>query len=228
VAEGKGLRGRRSVERISTQTAPELIVETLERRPEPVVIVSLADCRMSPRPGAKTRGQTKIGVWSSWAGFALVRDPGKTARATETNLHNDPEAAARVLHSGIPTTLVPAEVTFKTKLLNSDRERIRQAASPLAKAMTAMTDEWEPRLAQFMKGFGVGPYFEDGAVMLHDPLAVATLIDPSLVKIVPERIRLEVEKGKIRTITDPQGPIAIGLVIEADIPRLATREHNVR
>jgi len=87
--------------------------------------------------------------------------------------------------------------------------------------MTAMTAEWEPRLTQFMKGFGVGSYYEDGAVMLHDPLAVATLVDPSLVKIVRERIRVEMEKGKIRTIADPQGPIAIDLVTEADIARLS-------
>jgi purine nucleosidase len=223
--EGKGfLAEDEVVGGITPQAAPVLMVDVLQRAAEPVVIVSVGGLsnvaealRQAPAIKSKIR---RLVIMGGCVRPFLIE--GKTLpERLETNLHNDADAAAKVLQSGIPITLVPAEVTFKTKLLNADRARLRQADTRLAKGMTAMTDEWEPRLAQFMTGFGVSSYYQNGSVMLHDPLAVATLIDDSLVKIVPERIRIEVDKGKIRTVVDPLGPIAIDLVIEADIAKLS-------
>jgi purine nucleosidase len=139
----------------------------------------------------------------------------------ETNLHNDVDAAAIVLRSGLPITLVPAEVTFQTNLRQSDFERIRKATSPLAVAMTKLTLVWEPIMKGFLKTAGVGAYYEDGVAMLHDPLAVSTLIDPTLVKMERMRIRIEVEKGSIRTVADAGGPIVIDLVSSADLKGLS-------
>ncbi len=127
----------------------------------------------------------------------------------ETNLHNDVGAAWVVFESGVRITLVPAETTFRTKLLNADLDRIKNSPTRLAKAMTAMTAEWEPRLKQFMTSFGAGSYYSDGAVMLHDPLAVPTLVEPDLVTTEQRRIRVEVEKRNIRTIADAASPLVI-------------------
>lgn len=72
-----------------------------------------------------------------------------------------------------------------------------------------------------MATFGVRSYYSDGTVMLHDPLAVATLVEPNLVTTEQRRIRVAVEKGNIRTIADPAGPIMIEVVTSADIARLS-------
>jgi inosine-uridine nucleoside N-ribohydrolase len=139
----------------------------------------------------------------------------------ETNLHNDVDAAAVVLRSGVPVTLVPAEITFQTKLLRRDFERIQKTRTPLAEALSQMTLVWEPIMKGYLNSVGVGGYYADGVVMLHDPLAVAALVAPKLMKIERQRIRLEVKTGTIRTIADPEGPITVDLVVSADVVGLS-------
>jgi inosine-uridine nucleoside N-ribohydrolase len=136
----------------------------------------------------------------------------------ETNLHHDVKAATIVFNSGIPITLVPAEVTFKMKLYRTDFARIEQSSSPLAQVIARATLDFH---AHIVKILGLDFAAGDSVALLHDPLAVSTLIDPSISTIQPTRIRLETAPAHIRTIEDPQGPIPIDLVTAADAPRLS-------
>jgi inosine-uridine nucleoside N-ribohydrolase len=87
--------------------------------------------------------------------------------------------------------------------------------------MTAMTDLFQPLMQKFMKANGIVRYYDDCAAMLHDPLAVVTLAEPGIAKVERMTIRLETDKGKVRTILDPKGAIAVDVVTDADIPRLS-------
>ena len=98
---------------------------------------------------------------------------GNITPAAEFNVYVDPEAARIVFQSGIPVTMVGLDVTRKTSLteehvrvLESSQNAVGQAAAKIAR--NAINHNRE-------QGFLVGPN-------MHDSLAVAALLDPSLVK----------------------------------------------
>lgn len=90
----------------------------------------------------------------------------------ELNTSYDPEATHLVLSSVAPVLLVPLDVTLQTHLRLSEVDRLDHAGSPLASYLGSTVRPWVSWLAE---RFGL-----DGCP-LHDPLAMATLIDPTLV-----------------------------------------------
>ena len=109
-----------------------------------------------------------------------VRVPGNITAVAEFNIYVDPEAADRVLGCGIPTMLVPLDVTQQVCLTEA---RLRRAGrSALATAARHITSE------------GVR---DQGGMPMHDALAVAVAIDASLVGI--ERLGLRVETSAQHT-----------------------------
>jgi len=98
---------------------------------------------------------------------------GNITPAAEFNVYVDPEAARIVFQSGIPITMVGLDVTRKTsltdehvKVLESGQNPVSQAAAKIAR--NAINHNRE-------QGFLVGPN-------MHDSLAVAGFLDPSLLK----------------------------------------------
>jgi len=99
---------------------------------------------------------------------------GNITPAAEFNVYVDPEAARIVFQSGIPITMIGLDVTRKTSLteehvrvLESSRNPVSQAAATIGR--NAINHNRE-------RGFLVGPN-------MHDSLAVAAFIDPSIVKV---------------------------------------------
>ncbi|AJY77462.1 hypothetical protein VN24_03205 [Paenibacillus beijingensis] len=130
-----------------------------------------------------------------------VKVPGNVTPVVEANIHSDPEAAHRVFESGMPITMVGLDVTMKTIIGKSHLDRL---AAGTASA----------RRPQFIGGI-LSYYFEaylkqDGfyGSPLHDPLAVAVAVDPSLVQTEEVYIRIET-KGELSygaTIADFRRP----------------------
>jgi purine nucleosidase len=224
--EGRGiLTHGDSAKGVSQTPASDLIIQILSESPEKIVIASVGGLTnvaivMQKQPSLLSKIQRFVIMGGCVRPFVLQGK--KIPEHLETNLHHDVDAGAMVLRSGIPITLVPAEVTFKTKLFLRDFERIQKSSSPLARAMTYMTEDFGARLKTFMKSFGVDTYYEDMATLLHDPLAVHTLVDPSIVKVQKVKIRVENGNGKIRTVEDPKGAITIDLVTAVDAPRFSS------
>ena len=111
---------------------------------------------------------------------------GNMTPTAEFNIHVDPEAAARVVAAGLPLDLVPLDATRQAVVSRADFERaLGRCPGPLATRVAAFTQ----------RGF-TGDAATSGMV-LHDPLAVAAALDPSLVGW--EETRLEVtSEGQTR------------------------------
>jgi inosine-uridine nucleoside N-ribohydrolase len=117
----------------------------------------------------------------SMAGAIAV--PGNVTPAAEFNVFVDPHAARRVLQAGLPLTLVPLDVTTQ---VGYDRNRIAALAKDSCDGVTCFIAD------ALRKGFDFAESVEGhGQVYLHDPLAVAVAVDPSLVKT--ESLHVEVE-----------------------------------
>jgi inosine-uridine nucleoside N-ribohydrolase len=90
----------------------------------------------------------------------------------ELNFAYDPEAAHVVLSSAAPLTIVPLDVTMRTALSLADIDRLDAAGTQLSSYLARTTRPWVRWLAG---------RFGWAGCPLHDPLAVAAVIDPTLV-----------------------------------------------
>jgi inosine-uridine nucleoside N-ribohydrolase len=97
---------------------------------------------------------------------------GNVTPSAEFNIHFDPEAADEVFRAGIPITLVPLEVTHRALATESVIARIAALDSPVARMSVALMRFFAET---YLRVFG----FEAPAV--HDPCAVAAVIDPAIV-----------------------------------------------
>ena len=106
-----------------------------------------------------------------------IEAPGNVTATAEFNFHVDPEAADRVLTSGMRITLVGLDVTRQVRLRwPVVRDALRDNESPLARAIRHMTRPVDSN---------------DGGLFLHDPLAMALAVDATLVRTRPLPVRVE-------------------------------------
>ena len=100
-----------------------------------------------------------------------IRHEGNTTALAEFNTYVDPHAAHIVFHAGIPTTLVPLDVTYQCLLTAQDVQRLMKIDSPIPKFIkdtTAFYMEYHDSY-QGIKG-----------CIINDPLALALTFAPEL------------------------------------------------
>jgi uridine nucleosidase len=96
--------------------------------------------------------------------------PGNASATAEANIRNDPEAANIVFHAGWPITMVGLDVTHKTVMNQAYMERLHAAGNSFTDFIYAISRHY----MQLYATRGI-----DG-MPVHDPSAIAYLIDPSL------------------------------------------------
>jgi len=120
---------------------------------------------------------------------------GNTTPSAEFNIHFDPEAAEEVFRAGIPITLVPLEVTHLALATESVLARIAALDTPVARMSVALMRFFAQT---YLRVFG----FEAPAV--HDPCAVAAVIDPAIVPARRMNVAIDTESSLSlgRTVCD--------------------------
>src|SRR6185295_1283020 len=114
-----------------------------------------------------------------WMGGAIAE--GNVTPAAEFNAFVDPEAAARVFASGIEVTLIGLDITHMALFTRAHADRLR-GTGHAGKAVAELSD--------FFQIFHESRYRFDGSP-IHDALAVAEVIDPSLVTTVACNVEIE-------------------------------------
>ncbi|HEX5692282.1 MAG TPA: nucleoside hydrolase, partial [Roseiflexaceae bacterium] len=130
---------------------------------------------------------------------ALVRDPtlpsrvkqislmggsltfGNSTPAAEFNIWADAEAARTVFTSGIPIKMVGLNVTRQVPATTEWRARIRSIESRSTAIVADMLDFYSGTL---------GDLFGLSGGSMHDPLAVAALIDPDVLTFEPMHVAI--------------------------------------
>lgn len=109
----------------------------------------------------------------------------------------DPEATNRVFHSNLDLTMVGLDVTMQVLLTKKETRIWREAGTDAGRFLADMTDYYIDISEQ------EDPAFQGGC-NLHDPLAAAVAIDPSLIQTMPINLMVDTEgEGRGRTIGDP-------------------------
>ncbi len=127
-----------------------------------------------------------------WMGGAIGE--GNVTPAAEFNAFVDPEAAAAVFGSGIPVTMIGLDITHKALFTRAHADRLRGTGAA-GKAVAELSD--------FFQRFHASRYGFDGSP-IHDALAVAAVIDPSLVTTVHCNAEIETSSQYCdgRTVVD--------------------------
>ena len=120
---------------------------------------------------------------------------GNQTPSAEFNILVDPEAARIVFESGAPITLCPLELTHQAKATPDIIERFAGIGSPLG--------DLSVELLRFFASTYRARHGFDGPP-LHDPTAVARVIDPTIVETKPVHVDIEThaEFSYGRTVID--------------------------
>jgi inosine-uridine nucleoside N-ribohydrolase len=127
-----------------------------------------------------------------WMGGAIAE--GNVTPAAEFNAFVDPEAAAQVFASGIPVTMIGLDVTHRALFTRAHAERLR-GTGPAGRVVAELSD--------FFQQFHERRYGMNGAP-IHDALAVAHVIDPTLVTTLHCNVEIETASHHCdgRTVVD--------------------------
>jgi inosine-uridine nucleoside N-ribohydrolase len=130
-----------------------------------------------------------------WMGGSIAE--GNVTPAAEFNAFVDPEAAAAVFTSGIPITMIGLDVTHKALFTRTHAERLRCAGR---------AGRFVAELSDFFQLFHERSYGFHGAP-IHDAMAVAHVIDPTLVATRRANVAVETQSELCdgRTVVDLRG-----------------------
>jgi pyrimidine-specific ribonucleoside hydrolase len=167
--------------------ALRLLADTLEASSEPVTLIPVGPLtnvalflKVHPELRPKIREIVSMG------GTAAA--PGTVRPTVSFNILNDPEAASIVYRSGIPVTMVGLDVTSKTVLTPERIARFSESSDPIETFVAVVV------------GFHRNVRGAEG-VVVHDPLAVGAVVDPSFVAIellpVDVELRGELTRGQM-------------------------------
>jgi len=165
--------------------ADELITEMVREHPDELTLIATGPLT-NLALGLQTdrEGMRKLKEVTIMGG--AVRTKGNITPHAEFNIYNDPLAAQMVFESRLPITLVPLDVThqvfFTPQVIE---ERVRPINSRFSQFVIEATG-YDLNLSRFRRS--EVPY-------LHDPLAVAVAIDPSLVRKEPLSLHVETKAG---------------------------------
>jgi len=137
---------------------------------------------------------------------------GNVTATAEFNIWCDPEAAQIVFTSGIPIKMVGLNLTRQAAAIPQVIERIRALNNRVGKTVAAMLIAYSDNLQRL---FGL----PGGS--LHDPCALAWLIDPSLISAEKMHVQVELygEHTRGMTVCDQRNlqPAAAGLSVSDGI-----------
>jgi inosine-uridine nucleoside N-ribohydrolase len=133
----------------------------------------------------------------------------------ELNFSYDPEATHKVLTSRAPMLVVPLDVTMQTYLKLSEVDRIEQAGTPLATYLAETTRPW----VQFQ-----AERFNRDGCPLHDPLALAALLDPGVITTRTAFADIELAGRLTRGRSVAWWDDGEGMLTTHDLPRMRPLE----
>lgn len=160
--------------------AVDFLAGMLEASPEPMIVVATGPlCNIGllalKRPDVLPKIKELI-----WMGGVFYRK-SEIITPTEFNAFCDPEALKIVLESNTPITMVGLDVTMQVLIEAPQYEELAKIGTPLSRLVMDWLRFYEKLHRNSM---GVG-----GA--MHDPLALALAIDPTLVRTRPAHIGVD-------------------------------------
>lgn len=113
--------------------------------------------------------------------------PGNTTPLAEFNIYVDPHAAHIVLHSGMPLTLIPWDITSKVLLTQQNVDHLLSIDSPVSRFIADATSFY----IDFHRN-----YFGYAGCSINDPCALALVFRPELAEYESVFVDVEIDSLK--------------------------------
>lgn len=149
---------------------------------------------------------------------------GNVSPCAEANISQDPEAANELFRSGAPVTMIGLDVTLQAILTYQELEPWNEIDTPAAEFLKHIVN-------YYIKAYETTAPNQGGCA-LHDPLAAAVAVDPTLVTTLDINMRVDTEEptrgrtiGDNDRLTDPKKTmkVAVGVDTERFKHELITR-----
>jgi len=212
--EGQGIVAADDRLSLSPTHGVDLLIDTvLRERPHVVAIGPLSNLAVAIM---KVPEVVEAIAHLTLMGGVFGSNPDPNLPPVEYNLTSDAEAATVVLNAGIPTTVVPLDVTWRTFFTKGDLDRLRAARSPLVQTVCDAMEIWWPVHRQFFAA--TRTYRADIVSFLHDPLALTAVFDRSCLRFERRRLRATLMDEQLRFVDDPDAP-PLEIAVDVDAPR---------
>jgi purine nucleosidase len=174
--------------------AVDFLVREIMAASEPITLVAVArltnvalPIRREPRLAERLHQVIVMG--------GAIYVPGNTTALAEFNIYVDPHAAHVVLHSGLPLTLVPWDVTSKVLLTQAHVDLLLETSSLITRLIADATSFY----IDFHR-----EYFGYAGCSINDTCAVALAFRPDLAEIEPVYVDVELagERSMGKTMAD--------------------------
>ncbi|MFJ6795102.1 nucleoside hydrolase [Streptomyces sp. NPDC091268] len=198
--------------------AVELIHRILREHPEPVTLVPTAPLTniallLTRYPDSAARIREIVLMGGS-------TERGNRSPAAEFNIHSDPEAADIVFRSPVPVTMCGLNVTHQALATPEVLARFEALGTGLGHICAEL-------LAYFASAYN--RLWAMPHPPLHDPVAVARVIDPAIVRCVDANVTVELRGRYTRgaTVVDLHRyldrPVNAQVAVELDVERFWDR-----
>ena len=180
----------------SQQSSVDFIVDAVRRYPKGELVV-VPTGALTTIAAALEKAPDIVDRISIVMMGGTLTQPGNVGPFAEANINQDPEAANRVFATTADITMVGLDVTTQALMSREDTEALRATGTSAGRFLADMTDYYID-----ISEKESGAYL--GGCNLHDPLAAAVAIDPSLVTTFATNLMVETEgPQRARTIGDP-------------------------
>src|ERR1051325_735208 len=167
------------------QHASDFLIEKILSSPGEITLVAIGPLtnvalaiRQEPRIAKALKELIIMG--------GAIRYEGNTTALAEFNTYVDPHAAHIVYHAGIPTTLVPLDVTYQCILKPDDVNRLLKTDSPITKFIADATRFYMEFHDEYQKIEGC---------VINDPLALALTFAPELCAYQELHVDVDISGG---------------------------------
>jgi purine nucleosidase len=182
----------------------------LAEQEEPVVLVTLGPLTGLALALRREPDLVRSRVRRHIAMAGNLKAQGNTTKHAEFNAWCDPEALLHVLEANLPTELVGLDVTRSIQLSGADVNRLREADDPQA--------TWLYEALRFYVTFHK-EYEDLNGCVINDVLAIAALIDPTVLTFHQVRLTVGLDDGDNRGRTQDAPRGATALMADAVHPR---------
>ena len=174
---------------LQDQNAVDFMVETLLNAPQKTITL----CALGPLTNIALALIKQPAIAPKIKQLVLMGgglfEGGNVTPAAEFNIYVDPHAAKTVFDAGIPTVMMPLDVTHKAL---TSRRRVQAFRDLNTRCGTATAD-----LLDFFERYDESKYGTEGGP-LHDPNVIAYLLQPELYS--GRHINVEIETGSELTM----------------------------
>jgi inosine-uridine nucleoside N-ribohydrolase len=165
--------------KVDPRFAPDLIIELVHKYPHEITLIPIGP--LTNIALAVSKDPSIVGLVKDIVIMGGSISGGNVNGAAEANIYGDPEAAQMVFNAGWVVTMVGSDVGERTLMTRKHLTQLEAGHGPENDVATKIARFYMERSEK--NGW-------NGAAM-YDPLAVGTVIDPTLVKLKDMHVDVE-------------------------------------